>query len=88
MKRTNIVRKLKMAYDWKQQCSQDFLIWGWVGVWGQMPSRRRQGGLRTEPPALGNFYNFSMKITHFYACFSQNSYFKAITYQFKAFKLV
>jgi len=41
----------------------------------------------SEPPALNDFYNFSIKITHFYACFSQNSYFKAITHQLKAFKI-
>jgi len=37
------------------------------------------GGLRAETPALGDFCNFSPKITHFYAYFGQNSYFKAIT---------
>jgi len=31
-----------------------------------------------EPPVLGYFCNFSMKITHFYAYFSQSSHFKAI----------
>jgi len=36
-----------------------------------------------EPPELGDF---SIKIMHFYAHFGQNSYFKAITYQLKAFK--
>jgi len=38
-------------------------------------------------PALGDFCNFSIKITHFYADFGQNSYFKAVTYQLKAFKI-
>jgi len=37
-------------------------------------------------PALGNFCNFSIKINHFYINFSQNSYFKAITHQLKAFE--
>jgi len=32
------------------------------------------------------FCNFSIKITHFYAYFGQNNYFKAITYQLKAFE--
>jgi len=36
--------------------------------------------------ALGDFCKFSMKITHFYAYFNQNSYFKAITHQLIAFK--
>jgi len=38
-----------------------------------------------ESPALKDFCNFSTKITHFYAKFGQNSYFKAIT-QLKASK--
>jgi len=37
-----------------------------------------------KPPALGNF---SIKITYFYAYFCQNSYFKAISHQLKAFKI-
>jgi len=37
--------------------------------------------------ALGDLYNFSIKITHIYAYFSQNSYFKATTHQLKAFKI-
>jgi len=36
--------------------------------------------------ALGDFCNFSIKITHFYAYFGQNSYFKATTHQLKAFE--
>jgi len=39
------------------------------------------GGLGAEPPALGEFSKFSIKITPFYAYYGQNSYFKAITYQ-------
>jgi len=35
------------------------------GSGGKTLSRRRQGGLGAEPPALGNFYDFSTKITHF-----------------------
>jgi len=38
-------------------------------------------GVWRAPPALGNFYNFSIKITHFYAYFGQ-----AIAHQLKAFK--
>jgi len=45
------------------------------------------GGLRAEAPTLGDFCNFSVKITYFYACFGQNSYFKAITHQLKAIKI-
>jgi len=37
-------------------------------------------------PSLGDFCNFSIKITHFYAHVGPNSYFKAITHQLKAFK--
>jgi len=37
-------------------------------------------------PALGDFCNFSIKITHFYTCFGQNGYFKAINHKLKAFK--
>jgi len=39
-----------------------------AGGWrsgGKDPSHRRQGGLGAEPLALGNFYDFSTKITHF-----------------------
>jgi len=39
-----------------------------------------------KPSALGDFCNFSTKLTHFYAYFGQNSYFKAITHQLKAFE--
>jgi len=48
---------------------------------GGAPSRGKPSGVW----ALGDFCNFSVKITHFYAHFGQNSYFKAITHQLKAF---
>jgi len=35
---------------------------------------------------MGDFCNFSIKIMHFYVCFGQNSYFKAITQQLNAFE--
>jgi len=35
---------------------------------------------------MGDFCNFSIKITHFYANFGQNSNVKAITQQLKAFE--
>jgi len=38
---------------------------------GGAPSRRKQDGLGAEPLALGDFCNFSIKITHFYAYFGQ-----------------
>jgi len=48
-------------------------------------------GQSSQPSEVGRtsqrlaiFCNFSIKITHFYAYFSQNSYFKAITHQLKA----
>jgi len=48
------------------------------------PSSRRQEGVGAKPLALGDF---SIQITHFYAYFGQNNYFKAITHQLKAFKI-
>jgi len=60
---------------------------GHSGSGAKAPSRRRQGGLGAETPSLGDFYNFSIKITNFYAYFGQNSYFKAIMHQLKAFKI-
>jgi len=60
---------------------------GSVGSLGAVPtSCRRQGGLGPEPPALGDFCNFSRKRMHFYAYFGQNDDFKAITHQLKAFE--
>jgi len=44
-------------------------------------------GAKPRPSVLGNFCKFSLKITHFYAYFGQNSYFKAKTHQLKAFKI-
>jgi len=43
----------------------------------------RQG---VPPPALGDFCSFSTKLTRFNTHFGQNSFFKAISYQLKAFK--
>jgi len=54
----------------------------WRGSGGRAPSRQRPMGV-----ALGDFCNSSIKITLFYVYFVQNSYFKAITHQFKAFKI-
>jgi len=31
---------------------------------GKDPSRQKQRGMGAEPSALGNFYNFSTKISH------------------------
>jgi len=57
----------------------------WYG--SRAPSRWRQRGLGTKPPSLGNFCNFSIKMTHFYAYLMvKYSYFKAITHQLKAFE--
>jgi len=55
---------------------------GAMGVWGQSPQSPE-----AKHPVLGDFYNFIIKITHFYAYYGQNSYFKAILHQLKAFKL-
>jgi len=58
---------------------------GWRGFEGRDPA---DGGILGSGDkaraALGDFCNFSIKITHFYAYFRQNSYFKAITHQLKA----
>jgi len=35
------------------------------GLMAEPSSRGRQGGLGSGPPALGDFCNFSIKITHF-----------------------
>jgi len=51
--------------------------------WGQFGKAR---GMGAKPPALGNFCNFSIKITQLYAYFGQNRFFKTITYQLKAFE--
>jgi len=64
-------------------------------------SEGKARGLGANPPAAGDrrvlggrssqrwgdFCNFLIKITHFYAYFSQNRYFKVITHQLKAFKI-
>jgi len=42
------------------------------------------GGLKADLPALGDFCNFSINITHFYAYLGQNNYFKVITHQLKS----
>jgi len=60
-----------------------------AGNWGsrgKASSRRRQEDLGEKPSTLGDFCNFSIKITQFYAYFDQIRYFKAITYQLKAFE--
>jgi len=49
-------------------------------------SRQRQGGVGAKPPALGDFCNFSLKITHFYAYVGLSNYFKSIDYQLKIFE--
>jgi len=58
---------------------------GCLGAKPQLPEAI--GGLGANLSALGDFCHFLIKITLFYAYFSQNSYFKAITHQFKAFKI-
>jgi len=45
------------------------------------------GGGGWASQTLGNFCNFSIMITQFYAYFGQNSCFKAIIHQLKAFKI-
>jgi len=46
------------------------------------------GAEGAELSVLGDFCNFLTKLTHFYAYFGQNSYFKVIIHQLKAFKSV
>jgi len=57
--------------------------WGDKGRLRGLPETRGLGALHQ---ALGNFCNFSIKITHIFAYFGQNNYFKAITHQLKAFE--
>jgi len=45
---------------------------GFGGVWGLNPQPPEARGLVAKPPVLGDFCNFSIKITHF----GQNSYLK------------
>jgi len=69
-----------LAGYWPDQVrSQEFVMedcFGVLGVWppaaggqwgseGEAPSRRGQGSLGAEPPAIGDFYDFLTKITHF-----------------------
>jgi len=63
---------LQKCHMVNQWRSQDFSVEGREG-WGLLPG-------------LSDFCNFSTKITHFYAYFSQNSYFKAMNHQLKAFE--
>jgi len=62
----------------------------WIGIWRRSrdsaPQPPDARGLGAEHPELGDFCNFSIKITHFYAYFCQDSYFKAITHQLKRLK--
>jgi len=59
------------------------------GVWRESKGGSLAAGGKevwgAKSPALGDFCNFLIKTTHFYAYFGQNSYFKAITHQLKAF---
>jgi len=52
----------------------------------QSPQPPEARGLEAELSDTGRFLHF-FKITHFYAYFGQNSYFKAITHQLKEFKI-
>jgi len=60
-----------------------------VGVWRRIlhPPEAIRGLPRQEVRRSGSdFCNFSMKTTRFCKYFGQNNYFKAITYQLKAFE--
>jgi len=48
------------------------------GFGGGASSRRRQGGLGTEPPAFGDFYNFLIKNNTFLCIFRLKFLFKNI----------
>jgi len=56
-------------------------------VMGAKPHPPKAGCSGALPPSLGDFCNYSIKITHFYTYFGQNSYFKAITRQLKGLKI-
>jgi len=65
--------------------SQEFSMRGvWFG--SEDPSRLRQGVWGGETLSAGRFLQFSIKKRIFYAYLGQNRYFKAITYQLKAFE--
>jgi len=52
----------------------------------QLPEPKSKGLWGRSPQRWEIFCNFSMKITHFHAYFTENSYFEVITHQLKAFK--
>jgi len=56
-------------------------------VWRQSSQLPEVKGSGDGASSAGRFFNFLIKITHFYENFGQNSYFKAITHQLKAFKI-
>jgi len=63
--------------------NSQWTLQGIRGLGGKPPAA---GGLGSKSPTLDDFCNFSIKITHFYAYFDQNSYFKATTHQLKVFE--
>jgi len=70
----------RASHETKNHSSVDLLSWGgdWWGSGGFAA-----GG---KAPVLGDFCNFSIKITYFNAYFCQNRYY-TITHQLKAFKI-
>jgi len=82
-----VARNFQWRGFWRGlEAESRFLSTSNPGVWGEVPSRRRQDDLGAKLTALGDFCNFLIKITQFYAYFGQKIYFKAITHQFKAFE--
>jgi len=54
-----------------------------LGIWGRnLPTAAKE----KEVFLLGDFCNFSIKKTYFYAYFGQNNYLTAITHKLEAFE--
>jgi len=62
----------------------------WVvdgGLGADFPAAGDHSESGAKSPALGDFCNFPIKITLFYAYFGQITYFKVVSHQFKSFKI-
>jgi len=63
--KTFIVRAIKLSENIKRGCEGGSPSHRRVGCGGNAPRRRKQCGLDPEALALGDFSNFSIKVTHF-----------------------
>jgi len=81
---SGIARIFQVASPQDSPASRGY--WKSKGPGGKAPSRRRQEGRGAEPPALGEFCNFSINITHFMHISAKLVNLKN-TLQLKAFKI-